>query len=145
MLRQAHVEAVVPVSDIDAAVEFYEGKLGLPLAERVEEIPGMPEAWFYLGDAAFALYESAGAGQSRHTLAGFVVDDVEAVVEGLRRKGVVFEEYDSPNFKTVNGIAQTSATTAAFLKDPDGNILVIRSPRPRSPVGASPVHHEGTA
>lgn len=90
----------------------------------------MPEAWFYLGDAAFALYESVGAGQSRHTLAGFVVDDVEAAVERLRERGVVFEEYDLPDFKTVNGIAHTGATKAAFLRDPDGNILVIRNPRP---------------
>lgn len=129
MLTDAHVEAVIPVSDIDKAIDFYEGKLGLTLAERVEEIPGMPEAWFYLGDAAFALYESVGAGQSRHTLAGFVVDDVESVVERLQRNGVVFEEYDLPDFKTVNGIAQTGATRAAFLRDPDGNILVIRNPR----------------
>ncbi len=36
-----------------------------------------------------------------------------------------------PDFKTVNGIARTGAT-AAFLKDADGNILVVRNLRPRS-------------
>jgi hypothetical protein len=34
------------------------------------------------------------------------VDDIEAVAAELRKRGVVFEEYDLPGLKTINGIAE---------------------------------------
>ncbi len=35
----------------------------------------------------------------------------------------MFEEYDTPSLKTVNGIADTGPTRAAWIKDSEGNIL----------------------
>jgi hypothetical protein len=52
-----------------------------------------------------------------------VVDDIEAEVAGLRARGVVFEEYNLPGLKTVDGIANTNAGRAAWFKDSEGNIL----------------------
>ena len=37
----------------------------------------------------------------------YTVDDIEAEVADLKSRGVVFEEYDMPEFKTVGGIATT--------------------------------------
>jgi hypothetical protein len=65
------------------------------------------------------------AGQSRHTLASFVVDDACSVVDALKAKGVTFEKYDMPGMKTKDGVAPIGDTRAAWLKDPDGNILEI--------------------
>ena len=39
MLAQARIAAVVPVSDIDAAVGFYGDTLGLRLKERRSDLP----------------------------------------------------------------------------------------------------------
>lgn len=39
----------------------------------------------------------------------FEVDDIEAVVQELRRRGVVFEEYDSPGLTTVEQGASPSS------------------------------------
>ena len=123
MLGDARIGANVPVSNLDEAVAFYEGKLGLTLFERGEE---QPYARFSgAGETKLGVYVSATAGQSRHTLASFVVDDVRAVVNGLREKGVVFEEYDLPGMKTEDAVATVGETRAAWLKDPDGNILEI--------------------
>ena len=36
---------------------------------------------------------------------GWEVDDIDATVRELRARGVVFEEYDLPGLKTVDGIA----------------------------------------
>jgi hypothetical protein len=36
----------------------------------------------------------------------FEVEDIEATVTELRGRGVVFEEYDLPELKTVGGIAR---------------------------------------
>ena len=123
MLANARIGANVPVSDLDQAIAFYEGKLGLVLFERSDEHAHARFAG--VGETKLGVYRSGTAGQARHTLASFVVEDVRAVVDGLKRNGVVFEEYDLPGMKTEDGVATMGDTRAAWLKDQDGNILEI--------------------
>jgi len=127
MLHQARIAAIVPVTNVEAAIDFYGERLGLKLKERRSDLPENREAEFEAGDGALLVYESVGAGQSRHTVAGFRVDDIDAVVSALRERGVVFEEYDLPDLKTENGIAAVGDVRAAWCKDPDGNILAVES------------------
>ena len=127
MLQQAQIAAIVPVSDVEAAISFYGDTLGLRLKERRDDLPENREAEFEAGDGALVVYESVGAGKSRHTVAGFRVDDIEAVASALRERGVSFEEYDLPDLKTENGIATVGDVRAAWCKDPDGNILAMES------------------
>jgi catechol 2,3-dioxygenase-like lactoylglutathione lyase family enzyme len=127
MLENARITAIVPVSDVDKAVEFYEGALGFQLDVRRDDLPSHREAELKGADGSLLLYESVGAGQSRHTVAGFRVDDLDEVVRGLRERGVTFEEYDFPDLKTEGGIARVGDVRAAWCKDPDGNILAIES------------------
>lgn len=123
MLAAARIGANVPVSSLDEAVSFYEGKLGLTLFERDDELHYARFAG--AGETKLGVYESATAGQARHTLASFVVDEVREAVAGLKANGVVFEEYDLPGMKTEDGVATVGNTRVAWLKDPDGNILEI--------------------
>ena len=123
MLADARIGANVPVSSVEDAVSFYEGKLGLTLFERGEAEPYARFAG--AGETKLAVYESKSAGQSKHTLASFVVDDVRSVVDALKTKGISFEEYDMPGIKTEDGVATMGDTRSAWLKDPDGNILEI--------------------
>ena len=123
MLGDARIGANVPVSNLDDAISFYEGKLGLPIFERGEE--HRYARFSGAGRTKLGIYESATAGQARHTLASFVVDDVRAVVDELKANGVLFEEYDMPGMKTEDGVASVGDTRVAWLKDPDGNILEI--------------------
>lgn len=127
MLERARITAIVPVSDVEAAMRFYGETLGLELVERRDDLPENREAEFRAGDGTLLVYESSGAGQSRHTVAGFRVDDVDAVVPALRERGVVFEDYDLPGLKTEGGIAEVGGVRAAWCKDPDGNILAIET------------------
>jgi hypothetical protein len=62
------------------------------------------------------------------------VDDLEATVKELRRRGVVFEEYDLPGLKTADGIAVITGNylskggvgeKAAWFRDSEGNLLGI--------------------
>ena len=61
------------------------------------------------------------------------VDDIEATVRELRSRGVVFEEYDLPGLKTVDGIAEIegqypskgSGERGAWFRDSEGNMLGI--------------------
>ena len=127
MLASARIAAIVPVSDVEAAIRFYGDTLGLVLRERRSDLPENREAEFEAGDGTLLVYESVGAGQSRHTVAGFRVDDIDDAVRSLRERGVAFEEYDLPELKTENGIAAVGDVRAAWCKDPDGNILAVEA------------------
>ena len=125
MIANAKVEPVIPVSDVDRAGSFYGGTLGLEELQRYEAPAANPMIRYEVGGGSILVYKSVGAGESRHTLAGFIVDDIESAVEDLRGRGVTFEEYDMGDIKTENGIATIGDDRAAWFKDPDGNILGI--------------------
>jgi predicted enzyme related to lactoylglutathione lyase len=120
MLKNYNIRTTIPVHDMQRARSFYAEKLGLrPTQETPDGVV------FQLKGSQFALYRSAGAGTAQHTIAGWAVEDIEAEVGELRAQGVVFEEYDLPNLKTVNGIAAIGPSRAAWFRDSEGNILGI--------------------
>jgi predicted enzyme related to lactoylglutathione lyase len=125
MLATSQAIPIVPVSNLERGITFYKETLGLELEEQNESLPQNREARFKVGSGRFGIYESVGAGQSRHTLVSFEVEDIEATTDDLRSRGLAFEEYDMPGLKTEDGIADIGHERAAWFKDPDGNILAI--------------------
>ena len=125
MLTNARAVAIIPVSSFEKGIEYYRDKLGLPLEQTWDDLPQNREARFTVGSTALGIYESVGAGQSRHTLAALEVDDFDETIADMRKRGVVFEEYDMPGMKTEDGVATIGEEKAAWFKDPDGNILVV--------------------
>jgi catechol 2,3-dioxygenase-like lactoylglutathione lyase family enzyme len=120
MLDSANVYATIPAQDLERARSFYADKLGLQPAEE------RPEGLRYTcGDGSFLLFQSSGEASGSHTQLGWDVDDIEAAVATLRENGVVFEEYDLPGFKTVDGIADIAGERGAWFKDSEGNLLAI--------------------
>jgi len=125
LLTDAPVTAVIPTTDLARAREFYEGTLGLKEASGISPAP---EVVYRGGNGTTVqIYERPTAGDAEHTLATWEVPDVPAMVEELRGKGVSFEEYDFPEFKTENGIATLGDFQSAWFRDPDGNILCVHS------------------
>jgi predicted enzyme related to lactoylglutathione lyase len=121
MLKNAPVVPYIPASNVARARKFYEEKVGLVARE---EIAG--GVVYECGNRSWIfLYQSAGAGTSKASQAFWQVDDVEAEVAELRARGVVFEEYDMPGLKTLNGIATAGTSKAAWFKDTEGNILAV--------------------
>lgn len=120
MLGNFALQASLPASDIARAKDFYRDKLDLkPVREASDG-----GAYYESGGAAFFLYPSGFAGTNQATAAAWEVDDIEATVAELRGRGVVFEEYDFDELKTVDGIATTpEGQKAAWFKDSEGNIL----------------------
>jgi catechol 2,3-dioxygenase-like lactoylglutathione lyase family enzyme len=131
MLADSHVATRLPAKDLARARRFYSEKLGL---EPVEERPGGLR--YRCGGTDFALFESAGAASGTHTQMGWEVADIEATVAALKARGVIFEEYDLPGLKTVNGIAEIEGNYAskgigergAWFRDSEGNLLGIGQP-----------------
>ncbi len=113
--------ATIPASDLTRAKGWYRDKLGLSPAS--EDPNGV---LYRLADGtAFMLYPTPNAGKAPNTLMSFSSSDVESDVRELRSKGVVFEDYDLPGLKTVDGIAEMGPYHAAWFKDSEGNILAI--------------------
>jgi catechol 2,3-dioxygenase-like lactoylglutathione lyase family enzyme len=122
MLDQYDVSATLPASDIQRAKDWYREKLGFT---PEEELPD-GSAYYRSGSSRFYLYPTQFAGTAQNTAVGWEVDDIEKVVEELRGRGVVLEEYDFPGLKTVDGIAELEGIErAAWFKDSEGNILSI--------------------
>lgn len=121
MLCDAPVVPSIPVTDLPRARRFYESALGLkPIAEPA---PGV--AFFACGEnTSLFVYERPSA-KTDHTLASFVVGDIEREVRELRERGVSFEEYDMPGLKTVDGIATMGEARSAWFRDPDGNLFAL--------------------
>jgi catechol 2,3-dioxygenase-like lactoylglutathione lyase family enzyme len=121
MLSDRMVYPTIPAADLARAQKWYEDKLGLkPRAtEPMGSIYDMGEG------TGFLLYPTPNAGQAPNTLMTFASTDVRADVTALRKRGVVFEEYDFPGLKTVDGIARIGERDGAWFKDSEGNILAI--------------------
>ena len=121
-LSSYRVGAVVAVSDMGRASEFYEGKLGLSAAG---DEPDGGRTYQCGEKTAIHIFPSPGdAGASGATVAGWFVDDVAALVDDLTASGVAFERYDGPSVKTdEKGVAVLGDSKAAWFKDPDGNVL----------------------
>jgi catechol 2,3-dioxygenase-like lactoylglutathione lyase family enzyme len=121
MLGVSPMIAYVPVSDLARARKFYEEKLGLV---PQEEYAGGLVYQCGLG-TSFFMYRSGGAGTSQASQAFWAVDDLDAEMAELRARGLVFEEYDLPGLKTVNGVGIGGGAKTAWFKDSEGNILAI--------------------
>lgn len=120
-LSSAQVMATIPVVDLDRARGFYEGMLGLrPLA------PATPDGIMYECGAGTRLFlYPRDQTRADHTVASFVVADIDQAVRDLKARGVAFEDYDFPDFKTIDSIATLASEKAAWFKDTEGNILAV--------------------
>jgi catechol 2,3-dioxygenase-like lactoylglutathione lyase family enzyme len=127
VLAEARIEAVVPVSDLDAALKFYGETLGLRLIEYLGEAGARREARLAAGEGSLTIYESEAAGCSGATLAAFLVEDLDAAVAGLEARGVRPIEYELPHLRTENGVATIGRTRVAWFADPDGNLLAVNT------------------
>jgi predicted enzyme related to lactoylglutathione lyase len=120
MLSEKTVVTKLPVVDIERAKQFYKEKLELKLIHEMDE--GLA---FEAGNNTQLYLYKREKTKADHTVASFIVDDVETEVEHLKEKGIVFEEYDLPNIKTINGIATSGNYKSAWFKDTEGNIISI--------------------
>src|SRR4051812_27042582 len=122
MLRDRDAVATIAVKDLEVAIRFYEGTLGLE--PRGAGRPGVRA--YRSGASTMLVYESRYAGTNEATAATWIVgDELEAIVRALEAKGVAFEHYDLPNTTRQGNVHVSGTTRVAWLKDPDGNILSI--------------------
>src|SRR5436853_625309 len=98
MLSRSAVAATLPFRGLKKAKAFYSKKLGLKLgAGSVKE--GYLE--FKAGEGTVIQVFESNSKKSKDTAATFDVTNLAKEMSALRKKSVVFEDYDLPGIKTV--------------------------------------------
>ena len=120
-MADSQVFPTLPATDLDRAKHFYEDKLGLrPKAD----VPVPDGVMYAVGNGGLLVYKT-DAPHGENTAAGFLVDDIVREMIELRERGITFEDFDMPNLKTVNGVADFNGQKGAWFKDSEGNYLAL--------------------
>jgi catechol 2,3-dioxygenase-like lactoylglutathione lyase family enzyme len=121
MFEQTKAFSTFSVDDVPRAKEFYGQTLGL----RVTEQDGLLTL-HVVGNRDIVVYPKGDHTPASFTILNFPVDDVEATVDALTERGVVFERYEgSDNETDEKGIFRGGGPLIAWFKDPAGNVLSV--------------------
>ena len=112
-------------NNLEQAKVFYEEILGLKVALSPE-----PMAMVTLSLATggkVLIYHKEDHSAATYTVLNFPVVDIDAVVENLLSKGVVFEHYQGMTDEkgVARGRSVNRGPDIAWFKDPAGNILSV--------------------
>ena len=117
-------EPVIPIllaTDLDASRRFYEGVLGLTVQQASDST--VTYAWG--GEPRLRLSASTEGTKDSQTQLTWIVPDVRAEVDALRARGASFEDYDTDDVKTVDGVADQGEAFVAWLTDPAKNVIAV--------------------
>lgn len=121
-LTKRKVAMMMPVTDVDRSRTFYSESLGLDYTGTNDEGSAI---YALEGGSTLVLLPRPDSQPSGSTAVSFEVDDIYSEIGELKERGVVFEDYDLPEFRTVDHVCVLGAEKAAWFKDPDGNVLCL--------------------
>lgn len=123
-LTNSPMFASLPAHDIERARRWYEEKLGLtPMLDL-----GPGGLLYSTGGSQWLIYQTPSAGTGRHTLGGWIVEDIDRTMGELGGRGVKFEDYalGDQGPTTENGVARNpDGGASAWFTDSEGNILAV--------------------
>jgi catechol 2,3-dioxygenase-like lactoylglutathione lyase family enzyme len=125
VLENAMAVTMLPVVDLERARKFYEETLGLRLVNSGLSGPLNPGALYEAGAGTKIYLFQRAATKADHTVVSFLVSNIKKIVNELKASGIVFEEYDTPQLKTVNSIASFGVLKGAWFQDTEGNNIEI--------------------
>jgi catechol 2,3-dioxygenase-like lactoylglutathione lyase family enzyme len=121
MLSDSKAFSGFSVPDTEAARAFYTDKLGL----EVTEDHGILQIQLGGGHHAIA-YPKPNHEPAGFTILNFPVADIEATVDELTSRGVVFEKYEGTQMETdPKGIFRKGGPLIAWFTDPAGNVMAV--------------------
>ncbi|WP_137991819.1 VOC family protein [Streptomyces vilmorinianum] len=125
MFGQSKAFSGFSVDDLDKARRFYGETLGLQVEESGEGDMRMLTLKLGTGAGVF-VYPKDNHTPASFTILNFPVDDIDAAVDELAKRGVSLERY--PEFEAdAKGVVRgTEGPTAiAWFTDPAGNVLSV--------------------
>jgi predicted enzyme related to lactoylglutathione lyase len=111
------------VDDLEAAKKFYGDTLGLRASEQYGLL-----TLHLTGGRDTLVYPKPDHQPATFTILNFQVDDIDAAVDELTRRGVELEKYDGLG-QDEKGINRAGGPYIAWFKDPAGNILAVLQER----------------
>lgn len=121
MLRDSQAFSGFSVDDLPTAAAFYADVLGL----QASEDHGMLTL-HVAGGRDTLVYPKPHHVPATFTILNFPVPDVEAAVDELTARGVVFERYEgTPGETDEKGVFRKGGPLIAWFTDPAGNILSV--------------------
>jgi catechol 2,3-dioxygenase-like lactoylglutathione lyase family enzyme len=132
MLSDHPVFPIILSKDLALSRSFYRDTLGLTLLVEDEE-----RLVFRCGaGSTFTVSRSSVGTSDTQTQMAWRVTDLEAEMADLRARGVRIEDYDTPELRTVDGVADMGWAWAAWFVDPAHNAVAIV--QPKVPPAAAP-------
>ena len=119
MLANSKAFSGFAVADIEKAKAFYGDTLGLNVSDENGLL-----TLNLAGDRPTIIYPKPDHEPANYTILNFPVDDVEATVDELTRRGVQFERYEAFD-QDEKGIMRGQGPDIAWFTDPSGNILSV--------------------
>jgi hypothetical protein len=129
-MKTSGIAATLPAQDLSRARAVYLEMVGLEAVEPPFLNASDVRVGLTIGDGVNQLfiYPAKARSSGEFTQAVLQVTDVLAAVEEMRGRGVTFEEYDTAETRTENGIAQTpDGRQGAWFKDSEGNLVGVVS------------------
>ena len=124
MFKGTKAQGGFAVKDSDQSLAFYRDILGVN-AEQNKEMGNMLTLHFD-GNYDIIAYPKPDHVPATFTVLNLKTGDIESAVKELKAKGVKFESYDMPGFKTDDDdISRGGGPVIAWFTDPSGNILSI--------------------
>ncbi len=120
--RPNPVIPMLPASDLGRAKAWYSEKLGL---DPDPAFDGQILVYRSGGRPRFVIYLTALAGTAKNTVAVWRVRGLRELVASLRGRGVVFEDDDFGEAKTIDGVLEHAGALNAWFTDSEGNILAL--------------------
>ena len=108
------------VPDLEEGRAFYEGTLGLRVSLEHDLL-----TLHLAGDRDTLVYPKPDHTPATYTILNFPVDDVEAAVEELQKRGVRFEQYEGIEQDERGVSLDPNGPRIAWFTDPAGNIMSV--------------------
>ena len=120
MFASSTLQTIVWTSRIAEAEKFYSGVLGLPLNGKSHG------ALVYdVGGSDLRVSPVPETQPSAHTVVGFAVPNLRAIVELLKQRGVSLERMAGLSHDSTGILTTPEGAKVAWFRDPDGNLLSV--------------------
>jgi catechol 2,3-dioxygenase-like lactoylglutathione lyase family enzyme len=113
------------VNDVQAAKHFYGETLGLDVSEEY----GLLRLHLATGADVLAYPKGDQHTPATFTILNFQVEDIDAAVDELTRRGVVFQRYPGLEADEKGIVRASGGPLIAWFTDPAGNILSVLQER----------------
>jgi catechol 2,3-dioxygenase-like lactoylglutathione lyase family enzyme len=123
MLADSEAFSGFAVKDTDEAARFYGDVLGLSVSKD-DPLPGLLRLHI-AGGRDVLVYVKPDHVPATYTILNFPVGDIDAAVDGLTAKGVIFERYDGMDADAKGVVRDSGGPAIAWFTDPSGNILSV--------------------